>query len=140
MPEPPPPADIQSRDDVHAVVSAFYRGIAEDPLLGPYFASVDLDAHVPRLVAFWTSIVFQSGTYRGRPFDAHAQLEGLQARHFRRWLQRFEATVDARFAGPRAARMKQRARQIATVFQSKLGVLEAGDGTARFNPNAAPSP
>ncbi len=127
-----PEADIQSRADVHEIVDAFYRGIVDDPLLGPYFAAVDLDAHMPRLVAFWSSVLFQTGTYRGRPFEAHARLDGLEARHFRRWLARFDATIDARFAGPTATQMKQRARQITTVFQSKLGVLDPDDVSARF--------
>ena len=127
-----PSSDIQSRDDIRAIVNAFYRGIAEDPLLGAYFEGVDLDAHIPTLVDFWSSIVFQSGTYRGRPFEAHAALDGLEARHFRRWLNRFEQAVDARFEGDRADQMKQRARQIATVFQSKLGVLNEEDLAQRF--------
>jgi len=125
-------SDIQSRDDIRAIVGTFYRGIAEDPLLGPYFDDVDMGAHIPTLVEFWSSIVFQSGTYRGRPFEAHAALDGLEAQHFRRWLRRFEQTVDARFEGERADRMKQRARQIATVFQSKLGVLAEEDVAQRF--------
>ncbi len=124
--------DIQSRADIHRVVDAFYRGLVDDPLVGPYFAGVDLDEHVPRLVDFWSSVVFQTAAYRGRPFDAHVQLDGLEARHFRRWLDRFERTVDARFAGARAEQMKQRARQIATVFQSKLDLLEDEDVTQRF--------
>ena len=124
--------DIQSRDDIRTIVDAFYRGIAEDPLLGPYFDDVDLEAHIPTLVEFWSSIVFQSGTYRGRPFEAHAALDGLEAQHFRRWLRRFEQTIDARFEGESADRMKQRARQIATVFQSKLGVLDEEDVARRY--------
>lgn len=132
MPDDIARPDIRSRADVRRVVDAFYRGLVDDPMLGPYFAAVDLDEHVPRLVDFWSSIVFQTGTYRGRPFDTHARLEGLEARHFRRWLGRFEATLDAYFAGRRTERMKQRARQIATVFQSKLDLLEDEDVTQRF--------
>lgn len=114
--------DIQTEADIATIVDAFYGGIQADPILGPYFAAVDMDAHRPKLCAFWASIVFQTGTYRGRPFDAHLQLEGLAARHFTGWLRRFHATVDARFDGPRAALMKQRAEQIAGVFQVKLGL------------------
>lgn len=129
--------DIQSRADVRQVVNAFYRGLADDLLVGPYFAEVDLDAHVPRLVDFWSSIIFQSGTYRGRPFEVHARLDGLEARHFRRWLEHFEATIDAQFAGENATWMKQQARRIATIFQSKLGVLDAEDVATRFDASAS---
>lgn len=130
MPDAALRPDLATEHDVRAVVEAFYRGIAQDPVLGRFFAGVDLAAHVPTLTAFWCSVVFQTGTYRGRPFEKHAALEGLEGRHFAAWLRRFSATVDASFAGPAAERMKARAEQIALIFQHKLGVLEPG-GPAR---------
>lgn len=122
--------DIQTEADIVAIVDAFYGDIADDPVLGPYFAAVDMDKHRPRLYSFWSSIVFQTGTYRGRPFDAHLKLEHLAARHFTRWLRRFHATVDARFAGERADQMKRSAEQIAGVFQVKLGLWESDASAA----------
>ena len=114
--------DIQTRDDIQEIVEAFYGDIQEDPVLGRFFAGLDLEAHRPKMVAFWSSVVFQTGTYRGRPFDVHATLPDLEPRHFRQWLARFHGIVDARFAGEAADRMKQRAEQIATIFQIKLGL------------------
>jgi hemoglobin len=133
---PAEPSDIETRDDVRAVVHAFYHNIADDPVLGPFFDAVDLEAHVPTLVDFWSSVLFHAGTYRGRPFEAHAALDGLAARHFRRWLNRFEGTIDARYAGPTAQTMKQRARQIATVFQTKLDCIDDADIERRFSSEA----
>lgn len=127
-----PSRDVETRADVRTVVRTFYRDIADDPLLGPYFDDVDLDAHIPTLVDFWSSVLFQTGTYHGRPFDPHAALDGLEARHFRRWLHRFTDTVDAHFRGPQAEQMKARARQIATIFQTKLGCLDEDDVAQRF--------
>lgn len=124
--------DITTRADIRKIVEAFYGDIASDAVLGPYFEPVDMEEHVPKLVDFWASIVFQAGTYRGRPFEKHAALDGLQAQHFQQWLQRFESTVDARYTGSNADQMKQRARQIGTVFQSKLGLLHEKDIEERF--------
>lgn len=117
--------DIESHQDIECVVDAFYGGITDDPLLGPYFAAIDLEAHLPRMYAFWSSVLFQTGTYHGRPFHSHLRLEGLEPRHFERWLQRFTRTVDARYQGEVAERMKGKARQIAAIFQAKLGLLES---------------
>lgn len=114
--------DLQTDADVRTVVEAFYGGIEADPLLGPFFAGLDWERHLPRMVAFWSSVVFGTGQYRGRPFDAHLGLGPLEAAHFDRWVERFVATVDAHFAGEAAERMKARARQIAGVFQVKLGL------------------
>jgi hemoglobin len=74
------------------------------------------------MVAFWSSIVFATGEYRGRPFDPHARMPGLARAHFAHWVGRFHRTVDAHFEGERAERMKARAEQIAGVFQVKLGL------------------
>ncbi len=117
------PADIRNEADVRLVVDTFYGGIDTDPVLGPYFAGIDLPAHLPKMYAFWSSVLFQTGVYRGRPFEPHATMPGLAPEHFDAWLARFRRTVDACFAGPVAGEMKARAAQIASVFQWKLGLL-----------------
>lgn len=116
-------ADIQNEADIQQIVDAFYGTISEDQVLAPFFTTLDLDAHRPRMVAFWSAVVFSTGTYRGQPFEKHALLEGLEAQHFDQWLHRFETTIDARFEGEAAERMKTAAARIAMVFQSKLGLL-----------------
>lgn len=116
--------DIESEDDVRTVVLAFYHDIESDPLLGRFFAGLDWDAHLPTMVRFWSAVVFQTGAYRGRPFDPHLRLDGLTRTHFARWVERFDATVRGRFVGPRADAMCARAEQIAGVFQVKLGLWE----------------
>jgi hemoglobin len=121
---PPARSDIETADDVRAIVHAFYRDMEADPVLGAYFAGLDWDEHLPRMVGFWSSIVFQTGEYRGRPFAPHARMPGLSRDHFAHWVGRFHRTVDARFAGERAELIKARAEQIAGVFQVKLGLWE----------------
>jgi hemoglobin len=121
--------DLQTSDDVRTVVHAFYRDMEADTVLGRYFAGLDWAAHLPKMVSFWSSIVFATGEYHGRPFDAHARMPGLRREHFAHWVARFQRTVDAHFEGENAERMKARAEQIAGVFQVKLGlwsVLDAG--------------
>jgi hemoglobin len=130
------PKNIEGRDDVETIVTAFYSNIASDPVLGRFFDDVDLDAHIPTLVDFWSSVLFHTGTYRGRPFQPHAALDRLEARHFRRWLDRLTSVVESRYAGPRADQMLARARQIATVFQTKLDCIDEADIARRF-PDAA---
>ncbi|MDT7856518.1 group III truncated hemoglobin [Rubrivirga sp. S365] len=122
--------DIETEADVAAVVHAFYRDMEADPTLGTYFAGLDWQAHLPKMISFWSSVVFQTGAYRGRPFDPHARMPGLERRHFAHWVERFHGTVDALFAGPRADVMKGRAEQIAGVFQVKLGLWPTLDAEA----------
>ena len=119
--------DIEHDADVRALVEAFYGGIEDDPLLGPYFTGLDWNAHLPTMTAFWHAVLFQSGAYRGQPFAPHARLAGLERAHFARWLDRFCQTLDARFSGPRADLARARAEQIAGVFQVKLGLWTVAD-------------
>jgi hemoglobin len=114
--------DIETEADVRAVVYAFYRDMEADPVLGPFFAGLDWEAHLPKMVSFWSSVVFQTGAYRGRPFDPHARMPGLDREHFAHWVGRFLGTVDGLYSGPRADLIKARAEQIAGVFQVKLGL------------------
>lgn len=114
--------DLATDADVHTLVTAFYADMEADPVLGPSFAGLDWDVHLPRMVAFWSSVAFQTGAYRGRPFAPHARMPDLSPAHFDRWVGRFHGTVDAHFAGPVADLVKARAEQIAGVFQVKLGL------------------
>ncbi|WP_412069939.1 group III truncated hemoglobin [Rubrivirga sp. IMCC43871] len=117
-----PTRDVEAEADIRAIVDAFYGDITADPVLGPYFADVDGTAHRDRMVAFWSSVAFQTGAYRGRPFAPHARLEGLTRAHFAHWVSRFDRVVGVRFAGPVADLLRARADQIAGVFQVKLGL------------------
>jgi hemoglobin len=69
--------DIESEADIRKIIDAFYHHIDEDPVIGRYFAGLDMQIHLPKMYAFWSSIVFHTGTYRGRPFDAHLRLDTL---------------------------------------------------------------
>jgi hemoglobin len=115
-------SDIQTEADIELLVQTFYRDMEADPVIGRFFAGLDWQMHLPKIVRFWSSVVFQTGEYRGRPFDPHARMLGLDRAHFAHWVARLHQTVDALFAGPRAELIKARGEQIAGVFQVKLGL------------------
>ena len=125
----PPKPDVRTTADVDVVVQSFYKGMEDDPALGRFFGDVDWGTHLPKMTAFWSSVLFHAGEYRGRPFDPHTQLQGLERAHFNHWIARFRAAVDEHFEGETAERMKLKAEQIATVFQVKLGLWETANGS-----------
>ena len=108
--------------DLHPLLTAFYDTVEHEPLLAPYFAVVDMEAHMPRIVDFWSTILFQTGRYSGNAFRPHLEMTGLTGEHFARWLATLEHTVDARFAGPAAERMKAMGHRIAYSMQLRLGI------------------
>ena len=109
-------------EDLHALLTDFYTRVERDALLAPYFASVDMSAHMPRIVDFWSTIVFQSQRYTGSAFKPHLEMPGLTAAHFERWVQTLETTVDAHAAGPAAEFMKALGHRIAYSMQLRLGI------------------
>jgi hemoglobin len=131
-----PDGDIENRDDCERVVRAFYGRAMGDPVIGWIFvdvAQLDLEAHVPRIAAFWETILLGGGSYSGGAFRPHAELHarvGLSAGHFERWLWLWSGTVDALFAGERADLAKAHAVRVATAFHARLESLPAGRSPA----------
>jgi hemoglobin len=111
------------RDEaLHELLVAFYATVERDDLLAPYFAPVDMSAHMPRIVDFWSTLVFETRRYSGNAFRPHMEMPGLTAAHFARWVATMEATIDARAAGANAERMKALAHRIAYSMQLRLGI------------------
>ncbi|GGG17553.1 hypothetical protein GCM10010964_02200 [Caldovatus sediminis] len=104
------------------VVRSFYGTARQDPLLGPLFAHLtDWEAHIGRIVDFWSSVVLMSGRYHGSPMAAHLPL-GLEPHHFARWLELFGRTAEAECRPEGAALLADRARRIARSLEFGLAV------------------
>ena len=91
---------------IHKVVHGFYAKIRKDPALGPIFNRVIAEEawppHLQKMCDFWSSVMLMSGRFHGAPMPAHLKIEGLNARHFARWLHMFAETV-AELCPPEAA-------------------------------------
>jgi hemoglobin len=118
--------EIKTEEDIKLLVDTFYDKVNKDPLLSPVFneeAGVDWPEHLPKMYKFWGTQLIGTANYFGRPFPPHAVLN-ISAEHFQQWLKLFIATVDELFTGMSAEMAKQKARNIANVFQYKLGILK----------------
>ncbi len=126
-------ADIETRDDVERLVRTFYGRALTDEIIGWLFtdvAELDLEAHVPRITAFWETVLLGAQSYAGGAFRPHAALHrraGLRGGHFARWLALWRQTIDELFAGPRAEQAKAHADRVAAAFSERLGVHPAPD-------------
>jgi len=116
--------EIVDRKDIVLMVNTFYEKVKQDNVLGPLFAHVDWPHHLPIMYNFWSSMLLSEQSYQGNPFQKHVPLP-LQATHFDQWLKLFIETVDENFEGDRAREVKDRAQNIARVFQHKLGLFPA---------------
>lgn len=127
--------DIETRADCEELVRAFYARAMADTMIGYLFTDVahlDLEEHVPVITSFWETILLGGPSYRGGAFGPHARLHAkaqLRTGHFERWLALWSATVDERFAGPRAELAKAHAQRVARAFSRRLATMPcAGPG------------
>lgn len=138
-------ADIQARtgiDDamIARLVHGFYDKVRADEVLGPVFAARigDWEPHLKRMCAFWSSVTLLTGTYHGRPMQAHHRLP-VDAAHFDRWLMIFEKTASELCPPAAADLFIDRARRIAESLEIGIAMQEGvmlGNGE-RFRRAAA---
>jgi hemoglobin len=83
------------------------------------FAGVDWEYQLPRIVDFWSILIFQTGRYKGRPFRQHLPLPIMEG-DFDRWLNLFTDTVDYCFEGERTGYIKALAARVAASFSVRL--------------------
>ena len=140
-PESPPLHDISGRAEIELLVNRFYECVREDKTLGFIFdsvAEVNWDSHLPKMYAFWETVLFKTGGYRGNPLRAHAKLvpkTEMGRQQFDRWLELFKQTVDTSFAGPNADHIKSCAVDMANVIYSKInGVVDPRFDPANLTP------
>ena len=117
--------DIKDREDIQYLVQTFYDTALADPLIGPVFkaANFDLEEHLPVMVSFWETILFDVITYSGNPMLKHLELNRsvpLNPVHFERWMKIWEETINDKFEGPLAQKAIARARSIAQLMEYKI--------------------
>lgn len=129
----PPPSDARAfipyveptETNIRELVYAFYDRIRGDALLGLVFDAAlagRWDQHMPKMCLFWCSLVLGDKGYRGNVQQAHQPIEGLEPRHFSRWLHLFLDTVCERFEPAAAVRFIEPALRIAQSLQlSRFG-------------------
>ena len=108
-------AVLCSEDDIALLVHAFYARVRADPVLGPIFDARihDWDAHLVKLVDFWSSALLHTRRFNGAPLPRHAAMSGLSADLFRRWLRIFRDVAAAQSNRAMAERAVMLAERIA---------------------------
>jgi hemoglobin len=78
------------------LVDTFYARVREDAVLGPVFEARlagHWQEHMPRMYAFWTKVLLDTGEFQGNVFGKHMALSGIEKEHFVRWLTLFKMTA-----------------------------------------------
>ena len=118
--------DLDSELEITELMKRFYSDVAQDDLLGHVFndvAHVDWNEHLVKIKDFWCRMLLGIGDYRANPLESHVkihQLENFTHDEFRRWLELFQAHVDAGWEGPYAQEIKRKAVKVALVHSRLL--------------------
>jgi hemoglobin len=118
--------DIILKEDIKLMVDSFYEKVNRDELLSPVFnmeAEVNWESHLPKMYSFWGTQLIGTQDYTGRPFPPHMELK-IAPLHFERWLKLFIENINEHFEGPTADLAIYKAKNIASVFQYKLGLIK----------------
>lgn len=121
-----PKKDIANREDIERLVDAFYERVKGNKDIGFIFSDivkVDWAHHLPRMYAFWASLLLGELSYGGNPMQQHIALSlraPLGDREFAVWLRLFTETVDALYEGIKAEEAKQKAENLAQLMRYKI--------------------
>lgn len=117
---------IKGREDIEFLVDEFYRKVKKDEIIGYIFNEVinfSWDVHIPIMVNFWDSILFDKGTYKGNVMMQHIELNKkspLKPEHFEQWKKLFFETLDENFEGEKVEEAKKRADSMAALMMYKI--------------------
>lgn len=119
----PEPHDERERE-IGALVDRFYELARLDPVLGPVFERrvADWDRHLRAMRDFWSSVVYHTGRYAGRPLEVHRAIPEIRAEHFPRWLDLWRRTVDEVVRSDAKGPLKEYAARMATNMSARIGL------------------
>jgi hemoglobin len=121
------PADAeqthQAREaEIARLVEHFYALGREDPVLGPVFESrvSDWTKHLEAMRDFWSSAIYRTGRYHGRPLEVHRRIAEIRPEHFARWLQLWELAVGETVRSEARMPLIAMARRMAETMAPKM--------------------
>lgn len=117
---------LETREDIENLVNSFYNKVIKDEKIGFFFtevARIELERHLPKMYAFWESVLFGQMTYKGNPMGAHFpvnEIHAMEQQHFDRWLELWKAAVEESFTGYTADMAINKSENIAKLMAFKM--------------------
>ncbi|MDF0719135.1 MULTISPECIES: group III truncated hemoglobin [Chryseobacterium group] len=117
---------LESREDIEFLVNTFYDKVGRDETIGFFFsdvAKVDWSHHLPKMYAFWETLLFGQISYKGNPMAMHFPINekvAMEKRHFAHWIKLWTETVEENFSGEMADLAIYKATNIANLMGHKM--------------------
>lgn len=106
-----------TEQQVSDLVDNFYIRVRNDSRLAEVFSAHmrnDWASHLPKMKAFWRSVLLKTGEYKGKPVPVHTRLNGVGTEDFHIWLNLFATTVAEIFSPAAQPIVMETATRIAT--------------------------
>jgi hemoglobin len=119
---------LETREDIELLVNKFYDKVGNDPTIGFFFtdvAKVNWNHHLPKMYAFWETLLFGQISYKGNPMAAHFPVNEkipMEKFHFEHWLKLWTETVEEHFSGEMADLAIYKATNIANLMAHKMDI------------------
>lgn len=119
---------LETREDIELLVNRFYDRVVRDEKIGFFFndvAKVDWSHHLPKMYAFWETLLFGQISYKGNPMAVHFPINAevpMEKDHFVHWLALWTSTVEENFTGEMADLAIYKATNIANLMAHKMEV------------------
>ena len=117
---------LETREDIEFLVNKFYDKVGSDPTIGFFFndvAKVDWSHHLPKMYAFWETLLFGKASYKGNPMAIHFPINqkvALEKAHFAHWIQLWTQTIEENFSGEMADLAIYKATNIGNLMAYKM--------------------
>jgi hemoglobin len=118
--------DIKTRTDIELLVNSFYKKVTQDDTIGFIFndiVNVNWETHLPVMYDFWETVLLDTGSYQKNTMAVHFEVNRkipLEEKHFKRWLELFNSTLDELFDGETAQLARKRAKSVADLMLFKM--------------------
>ncbi len=110
---------IETQEDLTFLIDQFYSKVLKDEKMAPFFKDFDMQAHMPRMVAFWSFLLLDVHGYQGNVIEKHLHMP-LKKEHFDLWVKYFEGTLDEFFEGDKVILAKQKVAVLRWTMESKV--------------------
>lgn len=117
---------LETREDIELLVNQFYDKVRSDETIGFFFndvAKVDWSLHLPKMYAFWETLLFGQISYKGNPMAVHFPLNAqipMEKKHFEHWIKLWTQTIEENFTGEMAETAIYKATNIANLMGYKM--------------------
>ncbi|MEC5158469.1 group III truncated hemoglobin [Chryseobacterium sp. MP_3.2] len=117
---------LETREDIEVLVNRFYDKVGQDETIGFFFtdiAKVDWTHHLPKMYAFWETLLLGNVSYKGNPMAVHFPINAqvpLEKKHFEHWISLWTQTVEENFVGEMADLAIYKAKNIANLMGYKM--------------------